>query len=130
MICPLCNIPNNEHLLYEDNNLYLVNTKYKKGHDHRVMIVLKEHRKYPTFKEISLAYSILLDYMTKLLLPNEPWLIVGMSKHTAYPDHWHLIASDNRSIDPIEKEKLLETPVIRLPIKIKYSNIIFLNKNT
>jgi len=112
--CPLCKIPEREFLLFENDLVYLVRTKNLKGHTHRVMVCIKRHSPEPTFEERTLAYAVLYDYMNRVM-EGEPWFIVGQSRHTSYPSHWHLIASDNRSHDPEEMRKLHESPRVIFP---------------
>jgi len=92
MVCPLCSIPKNETLLYEDNNVYLVPTKDTKGHKVRVMVATKNHTTQPTFIEQTKAYAVLLNYMNNLM-QDQDWFIVS-NQHATIPEHFHIVACD------------------------------------
>lgn len=112
--CPLCTIPINETLLYEDDSVYLVSTKDNKSHKVRVMAVTKRHTTEPTFEEITLAYGILINHMTNLML-NQDWYIVD-GTFASVPQHFHILACDI----PLEEEEdpfFVKTPKIVFPIR-------------
>lgn len=119
--CPLCTIPQHETLIYENNSFFLVQTKTLKGHKVRVMVVSKQHKKTLTLLEQVEATKILTDYMTKLML-NQEWFIVG-DEHATFPDHFHLIACDfplEEEEDPLfpKTKKILFTPTQKSTQKI------------
>ena len=120
--CPLCAIPHRkeEKLLYEDSEIYLVQTKTMKGHLVRVMICLRRHSKVPTFQEETKAYSVLINYMQNIM-KNEKWFIVE-GKYASYPTHWHIIGCDNLGT-PEELELLDKTPKVEFPL-IKQKSIL------
>jgi hypothetical protein len=66
--CPLCSIPKNETLLYEDDKIYLVSTRENKGHKVRVMCVSKRHTINPTFEEQIMVIGKLIEYMSHLMV--------------------------------------------------------------
>jgi glycosyltransferase involved in cell wall biosynthesis len=112
--CPLCTISSNEALLYEDDSIYLVPTKDLKGHKVRIMAVTKCHTTQPTFKERTLAYSVLIDYMTNLMR-RQDWYIVD-STYASTPEHWHVLACDTPSEDELDP-LFAKTPKIHFPLK-------------
>lgn len=111
--CSICTIPEREELLYSNEEIFLVQTKQLKGHDHRIMACIYEHRKEPTFTERSNAYAIVNDYMNRVM-NGEEWLLVE-DKFASLPDHWHLIASCKKGT-PEELEALKKTPTVIMPI--------------
>ena len=116
--CPLCRIPGKEFLLYEDEYVYLCRTKDLKGHDVRVMVATKRHVKEPSFVERTLAYHVLFEYMRKVM-GGDAWFVVD-STYASVPDHFHLIACDNRSIVPEEVRKGVYKAALNLPEEGKY----------
>lgn len=112
--CPLCTIPLNEKLLYEDDEVYLVHTKDLKGHKVRVLVATKRHTANPNFREQVIADVVLVDYMNNLMR-GQDWYIVD-STHATYPDHWHRVACDTPSED--ESDPLFtKTPKVHFPLK-------------
>jgi len=106
--CPLCTIPFRERLIYVDDRAYICETKDKKGHKTRIMIVSFEHGKEACEKFEQYAVWKLVEIGSKIF--TEGWIIVrGM---TSVPDHWHLIAEDESSTDPRERELLKTISII------------------
>ena len=120
--CPLCDIPHRkeEKLLYEDSEIYLVQTKTMKGHRTRVMVCSKQHSKNPTFQEETKAYSVLINYMQNIM-KNEKWFIVE-GKYASHPEHYHLVGCDSLGT-PEELELLHKTPKVEFPL-IKQKSIL------
>jgi len=110
--CPLCTIPTRETSIYIDNQLYLVKTKTMKGHSTRVMIAIREHRLKPTFEELTKAYSILINYMTRVMKGGSSWFIVD-STYATIKGHFHIIACDSKGT-PEELELLNKTPKVEI----------------
>jgi len=120
--CPLCKIPSCEFLLYEDDLVYLCRTKDLKGHQVRVMAVTKRHVQEPSFEERTLCYHVLFEYMRRVCR-DEAWFIVD-STYASIPNHYHLIACDNRSLDPKELEQLHKTPRVMFPIYLGFRKVM------
>lgn len=112
--CPICTIPEREELLYSDEDIFLVKTKFQKGHKHRVMACIYEHRKEPTFIESRKAQAIVTDYMNRVM-EGEEWLLVA-STFGSIPEHWHLMAETNISDDQKEMELMAKTATVTMPI--------------
>ena len=110
--CPLCTIPEREPLLFENQLVYLVSTKEMKGHDVRVMAVIKRHSRNPTFEEKGFVYASVIDYMKN----HTEKFFLAAPKEASVPDHWHLIACDDKFSDLDEKESLFTNPYIELPL--------------
>ncbi len=106
--CPLCSLPAREPLLYEDDLIYLVETKELKGHRIRAMAVIKRHAAEPTFEERILCTIRLYEYMKARA---DGFYLVDNS-FCSIPDHWHIVACDiEGGGDPL----LYQTPRVRLP---------------
>jgi hypothetical protein len=110
MSCKLCLIPKTEKLLYEDELVYLVETKLKKGHKVRVMIVIKRHDVSPTFQERTKALFVLNKYMESKC---DLWFVCD-STYATIPEHFHLVACDVDSTNKKEMEQLANTSKIPL----------------
>jgi len=106
--CPLCTIPFREKLIYSDDQVYVCDTKDKKGHKTRIMIVSAEHIKEASEEFEQYAIRKLKEICPKIF--TDKWIIVrGM---TSVPDHWHLIAEDTFSTDPKEQKMLKTVSII------------------
>jgi len=114
MSCPICDIPNKEKLLYNDDLVFLVNTIDDKGHLVRVMSCTHRHTKEPTFEEELRCTTVLYDYMISIR-HNQPWYVVD-STHCSIPDHYHRVACSGDSNDPKEIELFNNTPKVEFPI--------------
>lgn len=106
--CPLCEaLKNEKHLfLYENNELVILPTKTKKGHHKRVMILSKEHKRYPQEER-----KLLNTFQTwcKSYFDEEPTFAICDPKYASFPEHWHRIACDWFGT-PAEKKQLKYTP--------------------
>jgi hypothetical protein len=104
--CPLCSIPLREKIIYQDDLIYLAETKELKGHKVRLMAVIKRHSAEPTFEERVLCTVKLYNNMRK---SGGDFFIVN-NDHCSVPDHWHLMACDaDGHADPL----LYSTPRVR-----------------
>ena len=124
--CPLCKIPERETPLYEDNSLFLVETKERKGHQIRVMVCIKLHVENPTFQERTKAYAILIDHM-KQVMGDGKWYIID-STYASVPTHFHIIGCDSFGT-PEELELLAKTPKVEFPL-VSYKVEIHENERT
>ena len=106
MNCPLCNLKESETIHFEDDRCVVLETIDNKGHNHRIMVIAKEHNKTltSTYKHHCLMRLIEVG---KSLYPEN--FIVCSDKYSRIPDHWHLIATD---FDGWDFEQILETPVM------------------
>ncbi len=106
--CPLCILPARESLLYEDDLIYLVETKELKGHSVRAMAVIKAHAAEPTFEERILCTVRLYEYMKA----HTGGFYLVDNSFCSIPGHWHLMACDlEGGGDPM----LYSTPRVMLP---------------
>src|SRR5262249_44863546 len=95
--CPLCKIPGNEKLERtfklaistsgkgHTRDFYIVSTKTKKGHQHRYMIVLREHVRQIEAEAESEAIAKFFGFMKKLGVD----YAIMESTHATIGDHWH-----------------------------------------
>ena len=124
--CPLCLIHKNERVLYQNRLLYLVNTKTMKGHKIRLMVALNRHSVEPSFEERTQAYFLLAEYMDRKLhswksvIPVTPKWFMFDNTHASIKDHWHLVASDEKSADTQEQELMAKTPKVQFPLNFWY----------
>jgi len=106
--CPLCTIPFHEKLIYSDDQVYICETKDKKGHKNRIMIVSNKHERKVSRKFTENAIQKLIEKASKIF--TEEWIIVrGM---TTVPDHWHLVAEDTASTDPKEAQLIKTASIV------------------
>jgi hypothetical protein len=113
--CPLCVIPINETLLYDDNLIYLVSTKESKGHKVRIMAVAKRHTTTPTFEEQITALGKLIEYMSNLM--NGQDFYVVSNQFATIPQHFHYVSCDL----PLEDDDplFIQTSKVVFPIRRK-----------
>jgi hypothetical protein len=112
--CPLCSIPQRETLIYEDDKIYLVESKDQRGHKVRVMSVVKRHTTTPTFEEQITAVGKLIEYMSNLM-KDQDWYLIS-PKYASVPQHVHWVACDA----PLEDEcdpQFIKTPKVVFPIR-------------
>jgi glycosyltransferase involved in cell wall biosynthesis len=114
MPCPLCAIPSREPLHYQDDLVYVVDTKEKKGHTVRCMAAVKRHTATPTFEERQRCLLALYEYMGRVQ-GREPWFIVD-GTYGSIPEHYHVVACDGESPDLGERGMMAKTPKIGLPL--------------
>ena len=88
--CPLCNILDNEKILFEDDIIFIVSTKYMKGHKKRVMIVSKEHIRNIENEQYQLQKFI--DFCKDYF--DEPTFALCEPTFATLPEHWHYVACD------------------------------------
>jgi hypothetical protein len=110
-LCPLCNIKRNEEVIfYENDDIIILETKKKKGHKERIMVVWKDHVvdlpdeswHYAMFKLIEIGKKV-FSYTPKFVIMEGTFATI---KH-----HWHLVATD---LDPNSEDfkQILATPWI------------------
>ena len=114
--CPLCQIYGKEHVLCENELIFIVKTKNLKGHQVRMMAVTKRHTNEPTFEETASAYAMLSTEMA-YEMRGENWFIVS-NHFSSLKEHWHLMACDVYSDDTKEMEQLHSTPRVLMPIPV------------
>jgi len=113
--CRLCQIPNDEPLIYEDDVCYIVPTKENKGHDLRVMVVLKRHTAEPSVKEFVHCIDRLRVFMNSNCKTKDYHIVFGT--HATIPEHFHTIGCDDIVN---ESEQLMfdsERVVLNSPVK-------------
>lgn len=107
--CPLCSLSKRERVLYEDDLIYLADTKELKGHKVRVMAVTKSHAPDPTFEERIRATVKLHEYMKE----HAKVFYIVDSTFCSVPEHFHIVACDDEGGgDPM----LYSTPRVRFPL--------------
>ena len=90
-ICSLCNILGKEEILYEDDVIFIVSTKFMKGHNKRVMIVSKEHIRNVPMENQQIEKFI---EFCKVYFDEEPTFAYCEPTFATIPEHWHRIATD------------------------------------
>ncbi|MDY6777494.1 MAG: hypothetical protein SVU32_02415 [Candidatus Nanohaloarchaea archaeon] len=94
--CELCRINRypfdlDEQIFYEDNEMYVVQTREMKGHTVRNMAVLKDHARIPD-EEDKKKYLNRLRNVTASHIQQGEMLLFGSMQ--TFSDHWHAIACD------------------------------------
>jgi len=103
--CNFCQFRKSE-IRYEDKSVWIVDTKDKKGHKERVMVVTKLHTKNPYKKLREYAIKKLIE-VGKKIFNYVPAFCILSDRHSRFPNHWYRVASDFRG-DNIEQ--IIDTP--------------------
>ncbi len=109
MECPLCNLDlKNEKVWFEDEKIIVLDTKNKKGHNGRIMVVWKEHTKNLEPKDEEYCNKKLKEVAQKVFSYTNYYEIF-QDKYSSVMGHWHKIASD---INPNADDflQILQTP--------------------
>jgi hypothetical protein len=118
--CNLCNALEHEkdEILYEDDNVFILPTKNLKGHNKRIMMVVKGHicELSPEEEE---EYMEVFAKFCESYFDEEPTYALVDSTYATITDHWHVIACDWKGLEDLQQ--LLYTPHIAIPTKIKWS---------
>lgn len=121
--CPLCNLDKkkDEIIHYIDEKIIIVDTKNKKGHKNRIMVVWREHKKDISKDDEEYAMKKLIEYGKKIFGSYTKYFEIYEDKYSSIMNHWHRIAAD---IDPNSDdfEQVLNTP--RYVIKCEDGKII------
>jgi len=118
--CPLCKAIKEEKdkILYEDNEIIILPTKYKKGHHKRIMAISTKHSPElsPLLEEMSLQHFI---KFCKNYFDEEPTFALVEPTYATVPEHWHRIACDWFTT-PKERKQLNYTPHQAIQTKVKW----------
>jgi hypothetical protein len=112
--CKLCVIDLNsktEKIYHKDNMCAVLDTIDKKGHCNRVMVMLLRHSEFPTQLEERHCRKM-LRIVCNYIFINEPgYWIQEPSRFVSIPNHWHIIASDERKFasDSVQLSKTPKT---------------------
>ena len=103
MACPLCNLD-----LSKDDKIIILDTKNKKGHKGRIMVVWREHKKDIEKEDNEYAITKLKE-VAKNVFKYTHYYEIYQDKYSSIMEHWHRIAAD---IDPNadDFEQVLDTP--------------------
>ncbi len=109
--CPLCNLED-ELTIYKDDKITICETKNRKGHRRRIMVVYNKHvrqvsediREYALKKLEEIGREV-FSYTYKFVLLD--------STYGSIPEHWHIVATD---LDPNSDdfEQVLGTPWLKV----------------
>lgn len=108
--CPLCIAVKNEKSLYEDDHVVILETKNKKGHEKRIMVVSKSHIPLETETGVLKYTHIFIDFCIDYF--DEPTFCLMEGTYSIIRNHWHLVACDWRGHDT---EQMLYTPHRAIP---------------
>ncbi|HLC51414.1 MAG TPA: hypothetical protein VJH90_03515 [archaeon] len=108
MECKLCTIDHRpeEVVLYRDEKVTIIETKNKKGHKQRIMVVVNKHGK-DIPKELEDYAKAKLREIGKKEFSHVPLFCIMQDLYSTIPGHWHVIASDFRGEDV---EQMILTP--------------------
>jgi len=107
MECKMCKLDlKKEKIHFKDKDIVVLDTLDKKGHDDRIMVVVKEHAKNPNATEKHKAVMKLIE-IGKNLFPGKDFALMS-DKYSRLPNHWHMIATD---FDGWDFEQILDTPM-------------------
>jgi len=101
----------NEHIYYNSNGIMIMDTRNKKGHRERIMVLTRKHG-------IQLSEELLEEAIQQVItvgrevFKSDFILLSDRFSSTQY--HWHIVASD---IDPNaeDHQQIMETPFIIIP---------------
>lgn len=109
--CSLCNLQdkeNDEKIYYQDDEIIIVDTKDKKRHRCRIMVVVKDH-------VINVSDDLLLYALHKLIQVGKevfsytPKFVIMEATFATIKAHWHLVATDLNP-DSDDFNQILKTP--------------------
>ena len=116
--CPLCEVWHREpeNVFYEDDRFVVIQTKYLKGHEQRVMVLSKEHKAYHNGGDDFLErwyMDTLIDDVIKPLFDYTYKIVVMEGKYGSVKDHWHVVITD---LEPTANDihQILGTPWIKV----------------
>jgi hypothetical protein len=112
MECNFCNFKKKE-IIYEDDKIWIVNTKDRKGHKERIMVVTKMHAKSPPAEIQEYAIEMLIK-TGKEIFNYVPLFCVMSDTHSRFPNHWHRVASDFRGDDI---EQIIDTDFAKIWVR-------------
>jgi len=107
--CPLCTLDmEKEHVHYESEHFLVIDTRLKKGHKERIMLITKKHG-------VNYPRQLLEDAIETLLtvgmgvFKGDFYLLSDKFSSTRY--HWHIVVSD---LDPNadDHEQMMATPFV------------------
>ncbi len=114
--CPLCNLEKNL-IIYKDDIVTVCETKNKKGHKRRIMVVYNKHSdKVPGWVE---DWAIrVLEKIGKEVFNYTYKFVILSPRFGSVPQHWHLVATD---LDPNceDFEQILGTPWLKV-VDVRY----------
>jgi len=118
--CALCRAIEEEKdkILYQDSEIVILPTKYKKGHHKRIMAISTNHCKEltPYVKEMTMNHFI---KFCKEYFDEEPTFALVEPTYATIPEHWHRIACDWFATSR-ERKQLNYTPHQAIPTKVKW----------
>ena len=109
--CPLCNFSNSgEKIYYQDDKIVIVETKNRKGHQCRIMVVSKDHVSNVSDSLWNYALYKLIE-TGKKVFDYSPKFVIMEATFANIKTHWHLVATD---LDPNADDfsQILKTPWI------------------
>lgn len=92
LTCPLCNLAPSENIHFESERLIILDTKEKKGHFKRIMVITKKHKGKLNLRDRKIFEDFCLGFF------DEPFTIMS-DQHSKLPNHSHLVASDLREAE-------------------------------
>ncbi len=107
--CPLCNLDlANERVHYNRNGIVILDTKDKKGHKERIMVITKKHGVQHSKQILNEAILRLIIVGNKIFNSNFALL---SDKFSSTKYHWHIVSSDLDK-DAKDYQQIMETPFI------------------
>ena len=112
--CLLCNLDlTKERVHYNNGAILIVDTKAKKGHKERIMLLTRKHGVQHDKENLNKAVEKLISVSRQIF--NEDFaLLTDRFSSTNY--HWHIVVSD---IDPKadDYQQIMKTPYVLIPKK-------------
>jgi len=116
--CPLCKALKKEKdkYLYEDENIVILPTKNMKGHNKRIMVLIKHHRMFTSNESEYL--KVFIEFCKKYF-DEEPTFALCEPTYASVRGHWHRIACDWHGTDK-EIKQLHYTPHQSIKTKVEW----------
>lgn len=108
-LCPLCNMKlSDEHIYYNSGEILIVDTKQKKGHRERIMLLTEEHGVQHPKELLAKAIQQLVSIGREVF--DSDFALLS-DKFSTVKNHWHIIRSD---LDPNadDYQQIMDTPLI------------------
>ncbi len=105
--CPLCNLNvSSESVRHLDESFMILDTKNRKGHKNRIMVITEEHViKHPK-QVLDRAITTLIEIGRELF--DSDFCLLS-DKFSSVKNHWHIVASD---LDGDDYGQIMSTPFV------------------
>ncbi|MFQ6075888.1 MAG: hypothetical protein ACE5Z5_07120 [Candidatus Bathyarchaeia archaeon] len=108
--CPLCGLDvSGESVHHVSEGFLIVDTKDRKGHKNRIMVITREHGVEHPKRVLDQAILTLIRVGRELF--DSDFCLLS-DKFSSIKNHWHIVASD---FDGGDYEQMMSTPFVLIP---------------